>query len=329
MSHAAGAVVDSYELEELVGKGGFAEVWRARDQRDGRTVVLKFPTPELLADPVIFQRYQREIAIWHQLDHPGVLACLDDERRRSEPYIVLEYVAGPSLRGWLNEHPGPVPLDLVLRWARELAEALAYLHSKGVVHRDLKPENILVTPDGHLKVADFGTAIALGARRLTWGQLSPALGTPDYMSPEQIKGRRGDERSDLYAWGAIVYELAAGRPPFEGDSWLAVMGQHLRAHPAPPSRWRPELPAGLDVVVLHALRRFPEHRYQRAEEMLHDLDRLHELAADTYPLDAEEPIDDVATHELQGRRLLWLVVGVAVGFLTLAALVIGVAVVVH
>lgn len=318
-------MVDHFQLVALLGVGGFAEVWRAHDLTTGGEVVLKFPTPQLVADPVLFQRYQREIAIWRGLDHPGIVRCVDDGQRRSEPYLVLEFVDGVTLRQWLNDHPGPVPVTIVVAWARQLAEALDYLHGRGVVHRDLKPENILVSSSGELKIGDFGTAVSRGARRLTWGQLSPAMGTPDYMSPEQVRGRRGDERSDLYAWGAIVYELATGRPPFRGDSWLAVMTAHLQQAPEPLRRRRPDLPPGLEAIVLHALRRFPEHRYQHAREVLEDLERIDELGSDTYSLAPEQPIGDVVAATTNGRRLVWFVVGVAVGFLALAAAVIVVA----
>lgn len=326
MNHAEGSVVDHFQLVALLGVGGFAEVWRAHDLSSGGEFVLKFPAPQLVADPVLFQRYQREIAIWRELDHPGVVHCVDDGQRRSEPYLVLEFIDGVTLRQWLNDHPSPIPLARVVAWARQLAEAIGYLHSQGVVHRDLKPENVLVSASGELKIGDFGTAVSRGVRRLTWGQLSPAMGTPDYMSPEQVRGRRGDERSDLYAWGAIVYELATGRPPFCGDSWLAVMTAHLQQAPEPLRRYRPDIPAGLEAIVLHALRRYPEHRYQRARELLVDLERIDELDGGAYSLAPEEPIGDVMAGATSGRRLVWFVVGVAVGFLALAAAVLVVAV---
>jgi len=142
---------------------------------------------------------------------------------------------------------GGLPVDTVVEWGRQLADALVYLHGVGVVHRDLKPENILVTPDDRLVIADFGTAALAGARRLTWRHLSESLGTPDYMSPEQVQGSRGDARSDIYAWGVIMYELLTGRVPFQGDNWMAVMAGHLQGDPTPIRKLRPDTPAPLET----------------------------------------------------------------------------------
>jgi serine/threonine protein kinase len=323
VTHEPGDVVDGYELVALLGRGAYAEVWRARDRASGTDVALKFPLAELFGDPVLFQRYQREAQIARELDHPGVLRCLDAGGRRSEPYLVLEYVEGPSLREVLSRE-GPLPIAQAIAWATELADALAYLHDKGIVHRDLKPENILVTPEGHLKVMDFGTAVARGVRRLTWGQLSPMLGTPDYMSPEQIKGSRADERSDVYAWGVIVYEMLTGSTPFEGDNWIAVMSGHLAGSPKPPSAVRDEVPPGLDAIVLHALRRYPEARYQSAREVRADLARIGELGADAYPRDPEPPLAAPLGAAREGRAMLKAALVIGVAFLVLAALIVAV-----
>src|SRR5262249_44496960 len=145
------------------------------------------------------------------------------------------------------------------------------LHRQEIVHRDLKPENVLVAADGRLKIADFGTAMIRGARRLTWRHLSESLGTPDYMSPEQIQGERGDARSDIYAWGVMMYEFLTGGVPFEGDNWMAVMQGHLQRTPVRIRTRRPEAPAALEGIVLTAMRRQPENRYQSAEDLLADL----------------------------------------------------------
>jgi serine/threonine protein kinase len=327
--HQVGQLVDHYELVELLGEGGYAEAWLAHDRKAGdRPVVVKFPYAELFGDPALFQRYRREAEIARRLDHPNVQRALDDGQHRSEPYLVLEYVAGPTLRAWLRAHPGPLPLDQVIAWATQLAEALAYLHRHGIVHRDLKPENVLVGPGNTLKVTDFGTAVARGARRLTWKHLSQALGTPDYMAPEQVQGSRGDQRSDLYAWGVLVYELACGRVPFEGDSPLSVMAAHLQADPIPPERHRRDLPPGLGAVILHAMRRYPEHRYQSADELLADLARLDQLDAATYPRDPEPPMGaGTAAALASGKRTLALAALIAVAFVALATLAVVLAVV--
>jgi len=196
-----------------------------------------------------------------------------------------------------------------------------YLHSIGIAHRDLKPENILVTHDDQLKVVDFGTALLEGAKRLTWKHLTDGVGTPDYMSPEQIQGERGDTRSDIYAWGILMYEMLSGRPPFSGDNWMAVMAGHLTQTPVPLTKVNHAVSPQLDAVVRTALRRFPEHRYQRAEELLHDLDHLDELDVGAFDLTPEPAIGGMAAAE-SAKRLWILILGVAGGFIGVVALIL-------
>jgi serine/threonine-protein kinase len=214
-----------------------------------------------------------------------------------------------------------VPLSLALDWARQLASTLAYLHAHGVVHRDLKPENILVTPADALLVADFGTALLAGAKRLTWKHLSQTLGTPDYMSPEQIQGERGDGRSDIYAWGVIMYEVLSGRVPFHGEDWLATMAEHLTKDPKPIRRDRPEVPAAFEGIVLTAMRRYPEHRYQSAAALVDDLDRIDELDPASFDLSREAPMGGMAAME-STKRMAVVVVGITLAFFVVAAVVI-------
>src|SRR6266571_5299040 len=270
----AGDRVDRFEIVEPLGEGAYAETYKARDTRSGQLVLIKSPNPLLFADPGIHQRFMREAEIARHLNHPGVQRSVDLGENRSEPYLALEYIEGESLRRWLRSHKGPLPIAQAVAWGRELAEALAYLHQHKIVHRDLKPENVIVTNDGHLKIIDFGTALLAGARRLTWRHLTEALGTPDYMSPEQIQGERGDPRSDIYSWGIMMYEFLAGRVPFEGDNWLAVMAGHLQRDPRRIRELRSELPEDLETVVLTAMRRYPENRYQSAAELLADLAKV-------------------------------------------------------
>jgi tRNA A-37 threonylcarbamoyl transferase component Bud32 len=270
----AGDRLDRFEILEPLGEGAYAETYKARDTSNGQTVLIKSPNPLLFADPAIHQRFLRESEIARHLNHPGVQRSIDAGEHRSEPYLALEYIEGDNLRRWLRRHKLPLPVEQAVEWGRQLAEALAYLHSHKIVHRDLKPENIIVTGDGRLKIVDFGTALLTGARRLTWRHLTEALGTPDYMSPEQIQGERGDRRSDLYSWGIMMYEFLTGHVPFEGDNWMAVMAGHLQRHPRPIREQRPEVPPELEAITLTAMRRYPENRYQSAEELLADLDRL-------------------------------------------------------
>jgi serine/threonine protein kinase len=318
---APGQQLDSYLIVEMLGSGAYAESYRATDTRNGQTVVLKIPDPALLSDPGIFSRYRREAEVARRLHHPSVQGGIDVGDNRTEPYLVLEFVDGMPLRKKMQSYHGPIPIDVVVDWGRQLAQVLAYLHSQGVVHRDLKPENILFTADGRLVLADFGTAQLAGARRLTWRHLSESLGTPDYMSPEQVQGERGDARSDLYSWGVMGYEMITGRVPFQGDNWMAVMAGHLQGNPKPIHKYRPDVPPALEAVVLHAMRRDPEHRYQTAEELLADLDRLDRLDPASFDLSPEKPMGGIAAME-STKRLWAYVAMIAAGFLGVVAVII-------
>jgi serine/threonine-protein kinase len=320
--HAPGSRIDRFEVVEGLGEGAYAETYKAIDTMTGQVVVLKSPNPNLLADPGIFQRFRREMAIAKKLQHPGVQRSVDVGDTRTEPYLVLEYVNGENLRQRVRELPHHhVPLALAESWGRQLIDAIAYLHAHGIVHRDLKPENILVDEDDHVKIADFGTALLDGAKRLTWKHLTDGLGTPDYMSPEQIQGERGDERSDIYAWGVLMYELLTGHTPFTGDNWMAVMAGHLTKDPRPIREVNHDVPAALEAVVLKAMRRYPENRYQDATDVIADLDHLDDLDLSTFDLSPERPMGGLAAAD-SGKRLWLLIAGIAGGFIAAVAVII-------
>ncbi len=321
MRHQPGARVDRFEIIEELGEGAYAETYKARDTASGRTVVLKSPNPVLFADPAIFGRFKRESEIARSLDHPNVQRSFDLAENRTEPYLVLEFVDGENLRQRVGEMTGGVPVALAVDWGRQLASVIAYLHAHGITHRDLKPENVLVTSDDQLKVADFGTALLEGAKRLTWKHLTEGVGTPNYMSPEQIQGERGDTRSDIYAWGIMMYEFLTGRPPYDGDNWMAVMAGHLTKSPRPIPELNPDCPPALDAVVRKAMRRYPDHRYQTGEELLADLDRLDSLDPADFDLSPEAPMGGMAATQ-SATRLWLLVLEIAGAFIGVCALII-------
>ena len=326
MRHQPGDLIDHYELIDPLGEGAYAETYKATNTVNGETVVLKMPNPNLLSDPGLFQRYRRESDIAKKLDHPGVQRGMDGGQDRSELYLVLEYIDGDNLRRVLRSEPGMPSVETVVDWGRQLADALAYLHAHGIVHRDLKPENVLVTHDGKLKIADFGTAMLEGAKRLTWKHLSEGLGTPDYMSPEQIQGGRGDARSDIYAWGVMMYELLTGRVPFRGDNYLAVMAGHLGENPTPIHKLRKDVPPALEAVVMHAMRRHPENRYESMDELVADLEHLDTIDPSQYDTSPELPVGGMAA--INSERRLWAFVAlVAVTFIGIVAVIITLSVV--
>ena len=321
MRYQPGQTVDHYEILEPLGEGAYGEAYKARDVDTGALVLFKSPDPHLFGDPAVFQRFQRETDVTASLDHPGVQRSLEFNFTSGDPYLVLDFVEGMNLRVYLRSLQGPVPIAQAVTWGTELADALAYLHSKGIVHRDLKPENILVSDDGRLVIIDFGSALQEGARRLTWRNLTEGVGTPDYMSPEQIQGGRGDQRSDIYAWGILMYELLSGHVPYGGDNWMAVMAGHLQRSPEPIRDSRPDVPPALEAVVLKAMRRHPDNRYATADALRADLARLDDLDPDSFDLSPEAPMGGMSSAGTTGK--LWVYIAViAGGFIALLVLVV-------
>ena len=263
-----GEVLDQYRVTEQIARGGMAAIFKAIDRRTGATVAIKVPYLRYESDPAFHARFLREEEIGRRLNHPNIIKVLKPPHK-SRVYIVTEYVNGVPLRSLLRRGQ-PLETEKALDIARQLAEALVYLHGQHVVHRDLKPENILVTRDGKVKILDFGIALDHPGRRLTWLG-STTMGTPEYMAPEQVKGLRGDERSDIYALGVLLYEMLTGALPYPGDSPQEVMRSKLGSDPLPPSRFRSDLHPILEEIVLHAIERLPGKRYATTAELLADL----------------------------------------------------------
>jgi len=277
----AGTQIDSYRIDAPVARSGMASIFRATDVRDNRVVALKIPHPDMEADPILFDRFQREAGIGERLHHPGVMRVYGGEKR-SRVYIVMEWCEGRLLRDILQKE-GKLSQDRAVRIAIEVLQALEYIHENGVVHRDLKPENIMVDAHDAIKLIDFGIAGDSAARRLTYANFTATLGTADYISPEQVKGKRGDGRSDIYAMGVILYEMLTGRQPFTGATPMEVMNDRLLNYPTPPSVLDPAISPQLQEVIYRALERDPKNRYARARDFAHDLQHLDQVGVEDRP----------------------------------------------
>ncbi len=264
-----GEHLDQYDLTELIARSGMASIFKAIDRLTGQTVAIKVPYMQFESDVIFYGRFKREEEVGLRLDHPNIIKVLTP-RKKSRMYIAMEYVDGTSLRAIMREER-PMKPERALGFARQICGAMIYMHSQQVVHRDLKPENILVTSLGQIKIMDFGIALDESARRLTWSGLSTTIGTPDYMAPEQVSGRRGDDRTDVYALGTILFEMLTGELPFISENVYGLMRAKTSEDPQPPSRFNPGLDPHLEEIILHAIERQPRNRYTTASEVLEDL----------------------------------------------------------
>ncbi|HUB25384.1 MAG TPA: protein kinase [Tepidisphaeraceae bacterium] len=261
-----------FRLLDIVAKSGMATIYKAEDVRDRSVVALKVPFMQFESDPGFFSRFQREEAIGKALNHPYILRLIDDPNlRKHRPYMVMEYLEGQTL-GHLMNSVRPMPTPDALKIASRICEALHYMHEHEVVHRDLKPDNIMICNDGTIRIMDFGIAKFEGQRRLTFGGFTPAMGTPDYMAPEQVKGKRGDPRTDVYSLGAILYEMCTGSVPFEGANPFIIMNSRLSGDPVAPRKKNPNLSPKVEEIILHAMARNPQDRYESALAMKRELD---------------------------------------------------------
>jgi eukaryotic-like serine/threonine-protein kinase len=284
-----GEEFEHFRIEALAARTSMTTIYRATDMRTGQLVAIKIPHPELECDPVFFSRFAREAEIGRKLNHPGVVKTIAEDDL-GQLCIVMEWVDGKFLREILTRQ-GKLSPERATRIAMSVCDALEYIHSQGVVHRDLKPENIMVGEDDSIKIIDFGISGSQGARRLTFYKLSNAMGTPDYISPEQIKKRRGDGRSDVYALGVILYEMLTAHTPFSGPNPFAVMNDRLVNDPIPPREINPEISAEMQEIIYRALERDPEKRYASARKFAMDLEHPEDVQV------ADRSLKPDAKHE--------------------------------
>lgn len=274
-------LLDHYRIENLVARSGMASIFRATDLRTGLPVAIKIPHPEMEADPLFYDRFKREADIGRKLDHAGVIKVLPEDGQ-SRVYMAMEWVDGRLLRQLLNEL-GKLPPERAVRITLGILRALEYIHSQGVVHRDLKPENIMVDGQDRVKLIDFGIAGNAGSRRLTFSKLTQAMGTPDYISPEQVQSKRGDARSDLYAVGVMLYEMLTGKVPFSGPNPFVIMNDRLLNNPVPPREIDPEISPQLQEIIYRALERDPKNRYPNAHQFILDLEQPDQVGVAERP----------------------------------------------
>jgi serine/threonine-protein kinase len=260
---------DRFQVTEIINRSGMATIFKAVDLNTGQTVAIKVPLMQFESDPGFFDRFEREELIGKSLNHPGILHVFSIENK-SRPYMVMEYLEGRTLRQRLSA--GRMDLKEATDIALKICDALSCMHSYNVVHRDLKPENVMLCSDGSIRIMDFGIAKVAGLRRLTFSGFSPSMGTPDYMAPEQVKGKRGDERTDIYSLGAMLYEMTTGSPPFEGTSPYLIMNARLAGDPKAPRKRNPDLSPQLEEIILHAMERDPKDRYPNAAVMKEELE---------------------------------------------------------
>jgi eukaryotic-like serine/threonine-protein kinase len=265
---------ERYEIGEVLGRGGMAEVHHGRDLRLGREVAVKVLRNDLARDPSFQVRFRREAQASASLNHPAIVAVYDTGEDRTAlgatPYIVMEYVEGETLRDVIRRE-GHLSPERAMTLAADICGALDFSHRNGIVHRDVKPGNVMITPQGTVKVMDFGIARAVSDSAATMTSTAAVIGTAQYLSPEQARGESVDARSDVYSLGCLLYELCTGAPPFTGDSPVAVAYQHVREDPRLPSSINPEIPADLDAILLKAMSKNPANRYQSAADMRNDL----------------------------------------------------------
>ncbi|HKO57888.1 MAG TPA: protein kinase, partial [Thermoanaerobaculia bacterium] len=289
MPIAKGVILGPYEIVAHIGTGGMGEVWRARDSRIGRDVAIKVLPDSFSPGDETVQRFEQEARAAGALNHPGLVTIFDVGTTDGSPYIVMELLEGKNVREALGDDPpSALPLRKAIDYATQVASALAVAHEKGIIHRDLKPENLFITNDGRVKILDFGLAklaeevADVDGRRRTARHLTSAgfvVGTPGYMAPEQVRAQPVDQRTDIFAFGAVVYEMLSGRPAFDGYSAVEMM--HAVANAEPPSLTAidPKIPPAVEAVIFHCLEKNPRDRFQSARDLAFQLRVVSDVQA--------------------------------------------------
>ncbi|HCF89768.1 MAG TPA: Stk1 family PASTA domain-containing Ser/Thr kinase [Firmicutes bacterium] len=309
-----------YRILELVGEGGMALVYKAECSLLNREVAVKVLRPQYASDAEFVERFRREAQAAASLSHPNVVNIYDVGQQDDIHYIVMEYVRGENLKDIIRRN-APLPIHQALNISRQIAEALYHAHQNNIVHRDIKPQNILLTRDGRVKVTDFGIAKAISSSSVT--QTGVVMGSVQYFSPEQARGIPAGHVSDIYALGCVMYELLTGSVPFKGDSPIAVALKHIQDNPVPPRQIRPGIPIAVEAIVMKALEKNKERRYQSAQDLANDIRRAEgqNMTNQTDDLEATRILNEVRIPK-NNRKFPWLIAGILAVILPLIGFLI-------
>lgn len=316
-----------YRLMELIGEGGMALVYKAECAKLCRTVAVKILRPQYASDQDFVERFRREARAAASLSHPNVVNIYDVGQENNLDYIVMEYIPGDNLKDIIR-HQSPLSVNRALDITRQIAEALNHAHQRNIIHRDIKPHNILVTPDGQVKVTDFGIARAISASTFT--QTGIIVGSVQYSAPEQAKGGAVGPQSDIYSLGCVLYEMLAGRVPFKGDTTIAIAMQHLQNDSIPVRQIRPEIPAAVESIVIKAMAKDPQERYPTALALLKEVNAIQTALRQNPSVNAMDlptqiwslPVQEKAAPHNGGGWLPWLISSVLAGIILITAVII-------
>ena len=299
-----------YRIQALLGQGGMGRVYKALDKTLDRVIAIKVVRQGMMGDTEALDRFKQELLLASKISHKNILRIHDMGEIGDVKFITMAYVEGPDLHQILQDNP-KLPFDRILSFSQQLADALTAAHAEGVIHRDLKPQNILVAKDDHIYVSDFGLAKSFEDNNVGMTRTGAFMGTPRYMSPEQVEGKPADQRSDLYAYGLILYEMVAGDVPFTGETTLKVMYQRIKETPKSPKSLNPGLPDWFDNVIMRCLERDPETRYQSAAEIVFDLQGARSSVIPRRGGTATRTVQ-IQIPQFAERRWTWVVAGVLV-----------------